>query len=192
MEGAKLLREIGNKVKNLEKLAKEDILFEVQEAAEQLQKKIDRKSYLFVNADSWEIGTRVKAKREPQDLISFDDDDSRRLTVKSYSENLLNLTNVSVENWDLKREFGLNTTNIPDGAIQDNVLKKQVSWSTQCPPQLPANVESKTYENASALSLATFMSLLIEFVARLQNIVDAFQELSEAANFKEPVAHQEM
>ncbi|CAL9102557.1 unnamed protein product [Musa textilis] len=54
IEGAKVLRELGDLMKTLTKLNKPNFLFEVHEAAEVLQQKIDRKSYLLVNSESWE------------------------------------------------------------------------------------------------------------------------------------------
>ncbi|CAL9181010.1 unnamed protein product [Musa hybrid cultivar] len=54
IEGAKVLRELGDLMKTVTKLNKPNFLFEVHEAAEVLQQKIDRKSYLLVNSESWE------------------------------------------------------------------------------------------------------------------------------------------
>ncbi|KAF5810099.1 putative aluminum-activated malate transporter [Helianthus annuus] len=72
---------------------------------------------------------------------------------------------------------------------------KDMLWQqTQWPSRLSfvgetiLNVHKvESYESASALSLATFTSFLIEFVARLQNLVSAFEELSDTAKFSEPV-----
>ncbi|CAL1390122.1 unnamed protein product [Linum trigynum] len=183
-EGAKVLRLLGNKIKNLEKLGPVDVLYEVHEAAEELQKKVDKKSYLLVNAECWEIGSREKDMGEPQDMLTFDDDEENQFVeYKAHSEALLNLRSLTIpKSWDDR---------VPPGvASQDPAYAKQTSWPKRhsfTAASLPQIEESKTFESASALSLATFASLLTEFVARLQNIVDAFQELSEKGNFKDPI-----
>lgn len=190
-EGAKVLLELGNKVKRMEKLGPVDILYEVHEAAEELQNKVDRKSYLLVNAEFWEIGNREKDLGEPQDLLTFDDDENKVLEYKSRSEAVLDLRSMTIpKSWD-RHALGMDVKPTLHPTISsDDVFKKQISWPARnsfTADTLPQVEESKTYESASALSLATFTSLLIEFVARLQNLVDSFEELSEKANFKEPI-----
>ncbi|KAH8487225.1 hypothetical protein Peur_069440 [Populus x canadensis] len=190
-EGAKVLLELGNKVKRMEKLGPVDILYEVHEAAEELQNKVDRKSYLLVNAESWEIGNREKELGAPQDLLTFDDDENKVLEYKSRSEAVLDLRSMTIpKSWD-RHALGVDAKPTFHPTISsDDMFKKQISWPARnsfTADTLPQVEESKTYESASALSLATFTSLLIEFVARLQNLVDSFEELSEKANFKEPI-----
>lgn len=194
--GAKVLRELGNKVKKMEKLGPVEILSEVHEAAEELQNKVDRKSYLLVNSENWEIGNRAKAWAEPQDLLNFDDDENKVLQHKSHSETVLDLRLFSATRSldSAKPNTGLKAPNtglkapVPVVIPPDGAMMKQISWPAGISLRTDSVVEeSKTYESASALSLATFTSLLIEFVARLQNLVEAFEELSEKANFKEPV-----
>lgn len=187
--GAKVLRELGNKVKKMEKLGPVEILSEVHEAAEELQNKVDRKSYLLVNSENWEIGNRAKAWAEPQDLLNFDDDENKVLQHKSHSETVLDLRPFSATRSldSAKPNTGLKAP-VPVVIPPNGAMMKQISWPAGISLRTDSVVEeSKTYESASALSLATFTSLLIEFVARLQNLVEAFEELSEKANFKEPV-----
>ncbi|KAJ6982216.1 hypothetical protein NC653_025354 [Populus alba x Populus x berolinensis] len=175
-EGANVLRELGSKVDKMEKLSPGDILKEVHEAAEQLQKKIDQRSYLLVNSESWEIA------RDPQvfqELENLKENGHIKLGFKSASEAVLDL-----------RSLTLSTPSLPPKDSQDNLFAKQASWPSR--PSFNADTgieesERRTYESASALSLAMFASLLIEFSARLQNVVESFEELSEKANFAEPI-----
>ncbi|XVE91402.1 hypothetical protein REPUB_Repub01dG0006600 [Reevesia pubescens] len=96
-EGAKGLRKLGSKLERMEKLSPGDMLKNVHEAAEQLQKKIDQKSYILVNSESWEIGGRPKEVLE--DLKNGEDteeDESMQLGLKSMSEAVLDLRSLPV------------------------------------------------------------------------------------------------
>lgn len=172
-----MLRELGNKIEKMEKLSAGDLLLGVHEAAEELQMKIDQKSYLLVNAEKWESTTLPKEYKDPQNFIDLSmNDENKQLVYKSQSE------------------MGLNIRSSPsiglfNPSISETMLKRETMWPSRL--SFTADTvfnepEAKTYESASSLSLATFTSLLIEFVARLQNLVDSFEELSEVADFKVP------
>ncbi|OAY31286.1 hypothetical protein MANES_14G099700v8 [Manihot esculenta] len=161
-EGAKVLRELGNKVEKMEKSSPGDILLKVHEAAEELQMKIDQKSYILVNPESWGTDRPTKVF-----------EDSENFNEVKYNEN-----------WDAQNSNTSFNSSIPEW-ISESILRRPVSWPSFKAGSLPTEQESRVYESASSLSLATFASLLIEFVARLQNLVDAFQELSEKASFSE-------
>ncbi|XP_042031477.1 aluminum-activated malate transporter 9-like [Salvia splendens] len=172
-EGARVLRELGSKIDKMEQLGRfKNILEQVHEAAEQLQEKIDHRSFLLVNSESWEVGSRRK------DLEELDDPPLQHLGLKCLSE-----TSIYVQK---------PLTRLPDkDFLHKQNVRRLVPWpSSFCLVEsdgvLVRDDEAKTYESASALSLATFASLLIEFVARLQIVVDCFEELSEEAGFIDP------
>ncbi|KAK4430192.1 Aluminum-activated malate transporter 4 [Sesamum alatum] len=178
-EGAKVLRELGNKIEKMEKLGTDDsILKEAHEAGEQLQKKIDQRSFLLVNSESWEIGNHTKVLEDLGDLPSEREYETLQLGSKSLSETAIYVKSPLIS-----------TPRLPNKDLPKQKLRKHVPWPSWISfegDSLIKEDEVKTYQSASALSLATFASLLIEFVARLQNVVDCFEELSEEAEFKDP------
>ncbi|XP_021910354.1 aluminum-activated malate transporter 4-like isoform X2 [Carica papaya] len=188
-EGAKVLHELGDKVERMEKLRPVDILEEVHEATELLQMKIDRNSYLLVNSESWAAITQPKEFQESDIAPEIKNDENKPDTSIDIKEDGSKTTQSISEILSAQNTISGMEPPITDLFSSDSTLRKSRSWL-----HLPFNggfildeQESKVYESASSLSLATFASLLIEFVARLQNLVEAFEELSEKANFKDPV-----
>jgi len=188
-----VLRELGNKVKKMEKLGRGDLLYEVHEAAEELQQKIDKKSYLLVNSESWEIGNHSREEEsDSQQQGLFNMDEERKfLEYKSLSEAVLDLRTVEAPNtWEGNLTLG-NSPDVPATDASENMFRKKISRPSHIYyHKSNAEAESKTFESASSLSVTTFTSLLIEFVARLQNLVDSFEELSEVASFVDPLEQQ--
>lgn len=176
-EGAKFLRALGRKVEKMEKLSSCDMLFDVHDAAETLQMKIDEKSNMLVNSSSWGCGKQHKEHEDPQHFIDVKDDHGKHSVIESLNDTL-----------DTQHSSMMNPP-MTEWVSTESVFNKHlVSWPrlSFLMDTVPNERESKVYESASSLSLATFASLLIEFVARLQNLLNAFEELSEKANFKEP------
>ncbi|KAL4578915.1 hypothetical protein LXL04_015047 [Taraxacum kok-saghyz] len=174
--GAKVLRELGNKVKKMEKLGSLNILDEVLKAAEDLQTKVDRKSYLLVDSNSWEVGKPQIEFQDPQEFSNIDDQYQFH-GYHSFSEARLDLGPSRIRG----------TTNVPTNGSLHKSLTREFSFKPER-ERMVIDDEGDTYKSASVLSLVTFTSLLIEFVARLGNLVVAFEELSETAKFKAPAA----
>ncbi|KAL7003699.1 Aluminum-activated malate transporter 4 [Sarracenia purpurea var. burkii] len=187
-EGAKVLRELANKVEKMEKLSPRDILIEVHEAAENLQMMIDQKSYLLINLSSWEA--TKQPLEDPNNFLEVKDNENKPRVIHSLSELALNLKSASTMRLldPQNPQMSINPS-APRWGSSADMLNNQVSWPSRLSilgDQIVNEREVRTYESASALSFATFTSQLIEFVARLQNIVNSFEVLSIKANFREP------
>ncbi|KAK1399369.1 Aluminum-activated malate transporter 9 [Heracleum sosnowskyi] len=188
--GARVLRELGNKLEKMEKLSSGGLLQEVHEAAEELQMMIDKKSYLLINAESW-AGSRVSKQFDnPDQFQELRDNENQNLVISSLSEVALQLKSTdALKIWDTQNLYNPSVAQT-DSSDTEELLKQQTHWPSRLSIHDDIIVnerEVRTYESASALSLATFTSMLIEFVARLQNLVNSYEALSEKAKFDGPV-----
>ncbi|EYU19727.1 hypothetical protein ABFS82_06G093700 [Erythranthe guttata] len=194
-EGAKVLRLLGEKVEKMEKLNPGDLLQDIHEAAENLQMIIDQKSYLLVNAESW-AGINAKRPENVPDQHHVqelkDNEHKPPFLIKSLSSiNQQPGPPPSLRNYDARMANRSVTQSISEWGSGEDLLRQQTMWPSRLSligDAIFNEREARTYESASALSLATFTSLLIEFVARLQNLVSSFEDLGERAKFADPTA----
>lgn len=185
-----MIRHLGDKVEKMEKLSPRDLLEEVHEAAEDLQLLIDQKSYLLVQVNNWENAKQPNQFEDPEHIQELKDNEPKGMAINSLSEATLNLRSLhTLKHMDtLNPNSSMNISAAQLSSTGD--VFNQMVWPSRL--SILGDVilnehEVRTFESACPLSLATFTSLLIEFVARLQNLVNAFQHLSEKAKFKEPV-----
>lgn len=179
-----MLRLLGEKVEKMEKLNPGDPLEEIHDAAENLQLMIDQKSYLLVNAESWESYKRPDNLADPEKVRELKENENKPFLIKS-------LSSINQQSTPHLRPYDRSTNQSrSEWGSGEDVFKQQTMWPSRFSLIGDSTLneqEVRTYESASALSLATFTSLLIEFVARLQNLVDSYVELSEKAKFRECV-----
>ncbi|GFZ06664.1 aluminum activated malate transporter family protein [Actinidia rufa] len=183
-QAAELVRSLGKDVSNMKRTLKTSLLKGVHSSTERLQRAIDMHSYLLTS------------NYEPPDS-------SKPLPKLSHalSSTLYDLSNqlAELDKTDLDQTPNLTNQNPqpPQTESFHEMMRKQSrrqhSWPSR---EVDAFEEEggfgpditiprmKALESTAALSLATFTSLLIEFVARLDHLVEAVDELSRMAKFE--------
>ncbi|KAJ4832355.1 hypothetical protein Tsubulata_002153 [Turnera subulata] len=188
---AELVRSLGKDISSMKRNPKSSLIKKVHSSTERLQRAIDMHSYLLVS--------------------NFDVSDSKPLsklsrTVSTTVQDTLNQLPEFDSGNSLEKNLKETSHDPPSGALPvvaqqtesyHELMRKQSRRLHSWPP--PREVDAfeeeggfgvdflprmSALESTAALSLATFTSLLIEFVARLDHLVEAVEELSKMAKFK--------
>ncbi|XP_042004203.1 aluminum-activated malate transporter 9-like isoform X2 [Salvia splendens] len=181
-EAAELVRCLGTDISNMQRSLKPCLLIKVHSSAEALQRALDMHSYILTSHHG-PPDTSSKAQSRLSHALSS--------TFSNLSSHMSDLDNKLLEH----------SSDLPSQPLQEEsyheTMRKQSrrlhSWpsrevdafedegnfSSDCIPRM------KALESTATLSLATFTSLLIEFVARLDHLVEAVNQLSKMARYEQ-------
>ncbi|GAA0159443.1 transporter [Lithospermum erythrorhizon] len=180
-QAAELVRFLGEDIANMQRSPKTDLLNQVHTSSERLQRAIYTHFYLvtsqyehnvnnFTNQQNGLLLSPVLRDIDLKLLVPNSDPPSEHTELgiskpaRSYHETMRKQSR-KIHSWPSREVDAMNSK---EGGYCGDYIPKM-----------------RTLEGTTALSLATFTSLLIEFVARLDHLVEAVDELSVLAKFKE-------
>ncbi|KAJ4765710.1 aluminum activated malate transporter family protein [Rhynchospora pubera] len=171
-QAAELLRSLGKDVNNMKWSLQTNLLNRVHSSTERLQRSIDLHSYLLTSShERQDLTTRPQLEFKTlsfnqKDCLAHLADQENNMTPAVPTE--LGRT-ISVKRQH-KRLHSWPSHEVDDFGKDENV---------DIIPRMC------TLESTAALSLATFTSLLIELVARLDHLVEAVDRLAKMSQFKQ-------
>ncbi|PKA63368.1 Aluminum-activated malate transporter 9 [Apostasia shenzhenica] len=169
-QAAELLRSLAKDINSMKWSLHGNLLKRVHSSTERLQRSIDMHSYLLTSTH--EIHDCPAKLPESQDMS----DQPKESESKNEQNNLSNAKLEQAESYheamrkQQRRLYSWPSREVDDFEDEDvdnKIIQKM-----------------RAFESTAALSLATFTSLLIEFVARLDHLVDATDVLAKMAKFK--------
>ncbi|KAF7021849.1 hypothetical protein CFC21_034732 [Triticum aestivum] len=177
-QAAELLHSLAKDVNNMKSSLQTSLLKHVHVSTERLQQSIDLQSYLFtVNHEansakpqlktSWAVTFNLNSKQNDDPESKMAENIATQvagpLQPESYHE-MMKRQQRRLHSWPSRE--------VDDFEDDENDVSDMI-------PRMRA------LESTTALSLATSASLLIEFVARLDHLVEAVEKLSQMARFKQ-------
>ncbi|PON43868.1 Aluminum-activated malate transporter [Parasponia andersonii] len=199
-QAAELLRSLGKDICNMKRSLKTSLLKRVHSSAERLQRAVDLHSYLLTGSEISSAMADNASKPLPnlthtvsstlhdinQPPFSSEFDSSNNCNEKNSNDQMLQTQNSTVgqaESYhELMRKQSRRLYSWPSREV-DAFHEEDGALNMDLLPRM------KALESTAALSLANFTSLLIEFVARLDHLVEAVDELSKLAKFKHEGLH---
>ncbi|TQE08480.1 hypothetical protein C1H46_005955 [Malus baccata] len=187
-QAAELVRSLGQDISDMKRSTRTSLLKKLHSSTERLQRAIDVHSYLLTSpCDPPDTNGYSKPLTKLSQTLSnnFSDLTSQLADLDS-SNSLDKNSNQSAEQQQQQQTESNNYHEL----MRKQSRRQHYSWP---PLQVDAFEEEgssgdflprmKALESTAALSLANFTSLLIEFVARLDHLVEAVDELSKLAKF---------
>ncbi|KAG9448344.1 hypothetical protein H6P81_014472 [Aristolochia fimbriata] len=197
-QAAELIRSLAKDINNMKHRIETSLLKRVHSSTVHLQRSIDMHSYLLTSTHEHHHHHPLTEKpNKPLPQLS-------KLS-HAWSATLYDLSDmgaaVGVPEPVLVKEPSENKTGQPAESYHETMKRQQrrlYSWPSREVDEFEEDQgvigvgvllpRMRALESTAALSLATFTSLLIEFVARLDHLVEAVDELAKMAKFKpEPV-----
>ncbi|KAL6850287.1 hypothetical protein ACP4OV_020914 [Aristida adscensionis] len=183
-KAAELLHSLAKDVNNMKWSLQNSLLKHVHVSTERLQHSIDLHSYLFTASHE---DNSAKPQLKTSRVVTF---------------NLKDLTHQSdIPESKIPEKITIQSEVPMQAESYHETMKRQQrrlhSWPSRGVDNFEddGNVVSEiiprmhALESTTALSLATFTSLLIEFVARLDHLVEAVEKLAKMARFKQHIAN---
>lgn len=169
-QAAELLKTLGKDINLMKLNLQKSLLKKVHSSTERLQRSIDMHSYLLTS------NLHLYDPPKPQNSrLSFNLKDSATLNSDT---NETNAQQDQLSYHEAMRKQQIRLHSWPSREVDEF---EDESVGVDLIPRMRA------LESTAALSLATFASLLIEFVARLDHLVDAVDMLAKMAKFKQEV-----
>lgn len=185
---AKLVRSLGKDIGDMKRTLKTSLLKKLHSSTERLQRAIDMHSYLLTS-NFYPPDNSLKPLTKLSHTFSTTlYDPSSLLTefVSSDTEKNSNHTNQNEPSatpaqqtescHEMMRKQSRRLHSWPSREV--DAFEEEGGLSMEFLPRMRA------FESTAALSLANLTSLLVEFVARLDRLVEAVDELSKMAKFK--------